>query len=247
MNKLVEQVMKSDKIKKYIRTICKRYDLIDDLFQFCILQLMEKNVNSLINILNETNKSIEDYFIGMIVLQYNSNTSEFYKQYINYGFTKSISIKEITTEEVNDDFNLEERIEKDVKEDILLNKIEIAMIKADPFKIDMFKLKYYENMTYKEISEYYNISQKSVINRINSVKNSLKKGLNNDMLFSDLRKKDHELRRIKQGKILITDTIKKEIYDKYEAGNTKISLSKEYEISYPTLLSIIKKQEEQNK
>lgn len=243
MNKLVEQVMRSDKIKKYIRTICKRADLIDDLFQFCILQLLEKNIINLSKILKDTNKTIEDYFIGIIVLQYNSNTSEFYKQYVNYGFTKSISIKEITTEEVNDNFNLEERIEKDVREDILLNKIELAMIKADPFKIDMFKLKYYEDMTYKQISQYYNISQKSVINRINGVKNSLKKGLNNDMLFSDLRKKDHELRRIRQGKVLITNIIKKEIYDKFEAGNTKLSLSKEYEVSYPTILSIIKKQQ----
>jgi hypothetical protein len=239
MNDYINIILKSKKVKNYLKKICTRNDIIDDLFQFCILCLLEKDINSLNLILKNSNKNIEDYFIGIIVLQYKSNTSQFYKEYINCGFNKSISIKEIN-EDINNYHNIDEEKIDDSVRDSLIQKIDKAIISADPFKIDLFKLKYYEDWTYREISIYYNISMDSVINKIKSVKKYIKNTLNKNIEYSELRRKDHEIRRIKQGKIIITNDIKKQIYNEFIIGNTKISLSKKYQLSYPIIIKIIK-------
>ncbi len=235
MNKHIETILNSIKIKKFINIICNKADLKDDLFQFCILKLLEKDINKLNGILSNTNKSVEDYFLGMLVYQIRSNTSEFYKVYRNYGFTKSVFI------DVDYIFDILEYEETEyVEDDILISKVDSAMLRCDPLKIDLFKMKYYEDKTYKEISEYYNINIDSVINKVKSVKKSIKDMLNSEMSFSELRKKDHELRRVRLGKIAITDEVKQDIFNRYINGEKKVNLAKEYQISYPLVIKIIK-------
>lgn len=241
MNKYALQVVNSKKVKNYIRYVCSkqnRYDLIDDLFQYCLIQFLNKDVVEFS--IKISGKSVEDYFIGIIMNQMKSNTSGFFQEYRNNGFPKVITTTNDVLEFVQDENSLTDKIIKEVNEDILLKKINDAMLKCDPFKIDLFKMKYYEDKTYKEISEYYNINIDSVINKIKSVKKNIKDMLDQNLQFGDIRRRDHELRRERQGKIAITLDIKEEIYNKNKSGVTKVKLSADYQISYPQVIKIIK-------
>ena len=229
MNKYALLIVNSNKVSKCLTTLCKDKDMKNDLFQFCILKLLDKDELKFKKLVD--NNSVEDYFIGMLYNQMNSNTSEFFKVYKNNGFNKNVYINDMTFDTPDIEFDIEERINKDIEQDLLIKRINDGILKCDPLKIDLFNKKYFEDMTYQEISEYYNIKRRSVINKINTVKRQIKCMFNQNVDFSELRRIDHRNRRILLGKILITDDVKKDIIRRFDNGETKTQLSIEYQLS----------------
>jgi len=238
MEKYVNILINSKKIDNFVNKLCRdqgRLDLKEDLFNFCILQLLEKDL-ARINIID-----IEYYFMGIVENQMKSDTSEFYKQYRNSGFTRKflrMSNEPFEVEYVDTGKNKMDLIEESLETDYLLNRIDRAILSCHPLKIDMFKMKYYEDKTYKEIAEYYNIHISSVKYRISSVKKQVIDILEQRYCFKTTLRS--QTRRINAGKLLITDKMKLDICKKYKNGATKKDLSNEYELSYPTMLKLIK-------
>jgi RNA polymerase sigma factor (sigma-70 family) len=242
MNQLIMIIINSKKVKKFIKSICHgqlRWDLEEDLLQFCLLQLMEKDIQKLQPIIQQN--KIEDYFIGIMINQMNSSSSEFYKMYRNSGFTKGniVSTSELDME--YDHFNLDEKIKEEAKEDLLLEKIKKAMMTCNPLKVEVFKKKYFEDMTAKEVALFYNIRVDTVNYYVKSVKKTIKDLLNQGIPFSQIKKKDHNNRRMRMGKPPITDELIQEAIERNKEGEKKISLAHEYQIAYPYLIKITKK------
>ena len=237
MNQYVNQIINSKKIERTIIYLCmkqQRLDLVKDLFQFCLVEFLEKDISKLILTTN-----IETYFISIVINQINSNTSEFYKEYRNSGFNRNNKTSNIIIDPIYED-TLDDIIRDNIREETLLKEINRAILACDPFKIDLFKMKYFDNKTYKEISQFYNISEKRVVNKISSVKKDIINILNQVDTQSEIKIKMWRLRRKQQGKIEITEDIKKEIVNRYKFGERTRILSKEYQLSLPTILKIIK-------
>lgn len=259
MNQYVIQISNSMKVRRYLKILCSRqnrYDLMEDLFQFCIIKLMEKDIDVLNDKLNTSNKTVEDYFIGILVNQLRDTNSDFYKTYRNYGFPKSILVDfnfvdnlddpddmetkiDKNTISIYDDVLIEDIINKEADDLVLLNRIDRAISTCDPLKVDLFKMFYIDGKTYIEISKYYNIGIHSTISRIKTVRRSVKGLLNKSL--SEIRRNENVNRRLKAGKIIITDEVKVEIINRFNNGETKLKLSKEYQLSYPSILKIINK------
>jgi len=237
---LIDIIYKSKKIRQFLPKICgSRYQYKDDLMQFCIIKLMEKDIDKLNDKLISQKKTLEDYFIGILVNQIRSNDSEFFRVYINGGFTKSISINDNFDNEPYTDSSIDDKINKELVDDYKLSKLETILLGCDPINVDLFRMRYYEDKTYREISEYYNISHRSVIWRINSIKKKVKYILQNTS-YSEVKRKERDLIRQKEGKLVITDNIKKEIYLRFKSGDTKTLLAKEYQTSNTNIAKIIK-------
>ena len=234
MNKYIHLLLTSKKVKNFIKKNCfnqGRPDLEKDLLQFCIVKLLDKDEAPPLN-----EKNIEDYFIGIVRNQIVSNTSEFYKDYRNGGFGMKVKL------ESDDYFNLESEDETDYdwQKDKKLDSIEKALLYCDPLKVDLFKMKYYEERSYLEIAHFYNIKIASVRNKVSAVRTCLKNILLQGADYSRFGKKQNHQRRIKQGKLPITDEVIIEMIKKWKSGTTKKELSIFYQVSYPFILKIIK-------
>lgn len=238
----IEQLYKSKKVNNYLYKICgSRLHLKNDLLHYCILELLEKDLEILNEKLKKENKTLEDYFIGICVNSIKSNTSNFFKQYINSGFNKNISIKENDSELnlIDDNIDIKDKLYEESKEDLLLIKIDKCLLGLNPIDVEIFRRKYYDNMTDSEISEYYNIKLSTIRMKIFRIKKDLKIRLlngnnsNKNIEWNKLREK--------QGKPSITNDTINDIRVEFKMGESKINLSKKYKLSYPFILKIINK------
>lgn len=177
MNEYVTEIYYSKKVKKYLGIICKdKMDLREDLFYFCISKIIEMDKDDLDCRLLKSKKSVVDYFIGMAVFNINSNTSEFFKIYRNHGFTKSFQLDEDYNNwlDIEDSFDIEDRILRDKQKDILLKRVKEATMLCDPINLEIFKKFYYDDMNKKDIAEYYSMTVRAVVRRLNKIKLQLR-------------------------------------------------------------------------
>jgi RNA polymerase sigma factor (sigma-70 family) len=170
-------ILKSKKVKDYIYRACNkqgRYDLREDLFYYCIEELLEKDPSDFKNF-NE----VERYFIGMIVNQMNSDTSQFYKLFRNNGFTKSVNnVLNIADIDITqNELDKEQLIKIDKDTQVNLELINKSLLACDPLKVVMFRMYYIDNMSYEEISSYYSIRITSVKYSVKKIRNELKRML----------------------------------------------------------------------
>lgn len=228
----IEDIYLSSRVRLITTRICikqGRYDLIDDLLNFCMMKLIEKDI-----------EVDEDYFIGMVVNQMSSNTSEFYRIYRNYGNSNKFITNEVVEDIIEDNiFNIDKRILNDINDDKKLNDIKKAMLLCDPLKVELFKMKYYDCLSHKEISEFYNIPIRSVIKMVKSVRENIRVLLNSSFSREEVIKRRNELRRLNESKILMDRDRINIIVDDFNSGLTKKTLSYKYNVSYPFILKII--------
>lgn len=168
-------ILKSKKISDYIRRACmkqNRYDLQEELLYYCISELLEKNPIDF-----KSYSEVERYFIGIVMNQMNSDTSKFYRLYRNNGFTKSVSnvidICDIDIEEIELDKDKLVQIDKELQ--VKLDIINKTLLACNPFNVDIFKMRYLDDMSFEDISNYYGIKKDSVKYRVKRVRNELKK------------------------------------------------------------------------
>ena len=86
MNRILMYLNSSEYIKGWLNTICKEKQHREDLFQFCLIQITNENIDKLNDLLYKND--LDKYFITVIKNQYKSDKSYFYKQYVNNGFYK---------------------------------------------------------------------------------------------------------------------------------------------------------------
>lgn len=168
LNNILIYINNNKNINGWIYTICKRRDLINDLKQHCILELCKEDIDRLNNLYNLGD--LEKFFIQIVRNQYNSTNSSFFKEYVNSGFWSKdfIVYDDITKYEAN--MIEENEIDIELKNKNLVKKINLILLKADPFKVDLFKMKYFDKKSYNYISDYYGISYQVVRNKIRSVR-----------------------------------------------------------------------------
>ena len=178
MNKILLYINNSQYIKGWLNSICKEIHYRDDLFQHCLIQITNEELERLNDLY--INGNLDKYFIQIMRNQYKSNKSYFYKEYINNGFYNSDFIK--LGRNVSDFKTLyfdNNNDNEETKDDENLNKIKQILDKADIINRELFIKMYFEEMSYKEISEYYGIKYQNVRLRILKVKNFIKDTIKN--------------------------------------------------------------------
>jgi len=171
MNEILLYINNSEYIRGWLKTICKDIDLREDLFQHCLLEISREDINKLYKLYNK--KHLDKYFIQIMRFQYKSTSSSFFKEYINNGFWDKDFIKGIGFGDLKDNDYIDNEyleINKDIKNKMLVVLIDNLLLKTDPLKVSLFKMKYYEGKSYNEISEYYGINYQVIRNKIIDVR-----------------------------------------------------------------------------
>ena len=162
----------SEYIRGWLRTICKDKSLRDDLFSHCLLQISnekEERLNSLY-----IKGDLDKYFIQIMRFQYKSNSSSFYKEYVNMGFWNKDFINLFQNiSQFEDSFYEVDEISKEVENNSLIKLIDGILVGSNPINRELFYKKYYEDKSYKEIAEYYGLSYQVVRLRVKSVRDYL--------------------------------------------------------------------------
>ena len=173
LNKILIYLNDSEYIRGWLKTICKDEQYREDLFQHCLIQIINEELEKINEIYLDNN--LDKYFIQIMRNQYNSNKSYFYKEYRNNGFYNKDFIK--LGNNITEFKRLYFDYDKDdyeTKDDENLNRIKSILDKADIINRELFIKMYFEGMSYKEISNYYGINYQNVRLRILKVKNYIK-------------------------------------------------------------------------
>jgi hypothetical protein len=168
LNDILTYINSNKNVDGWIYTISKRRDLIGDLKQHCLLELSKEDLPKLVRLYNSGD--LEKYFVQLIRNQYNSTSSSFFKEYVNSGFWSKDFVIYDDLSQYEDIIFEREVIDTEVKNKDLVRLIEAILMRADPLKVDLFRMKYFEHKSYNEISNYYGINYQVVRNKIRSVR-----------------------------------------------------------------------------
>ena len=146
-----------------VKRICKGHPLYDELYQECILILLEYNQEKLQGILDRN--QLKFFFISIILRQYISNSSPFHVKFRKHAANRSdadVYNMDITDEE-----------EYDHSKDELIKYIENEITQKDWYTKEILKLKFKDGMSYRQISKLTNIPPTSIYNTVNKARKEI--------------------------------------------------------------------------
>ncbi len=104
-NKIIAQIVKDGKFLKICQNITHNSELYKDLFQECILILLEKDEDLICEL--HLKDELRAYFIRIVQNSFNSSTSPFYKKY-----RKQLEVKkEDSSEDIESQYDYERIVE----------------------------------------------------------------------------------------------------------------------------------------
>lgn len=147
-----------------VKNITKGNELADDLYQECILVLLEYKDKDKIQQLVDSNQ-LKYFFISIAIRQYISTTSPFHTKYRKHQ--QNTSDKDVYQLPIEDD-----QYDHDI--DTLINYINKEKETQSWYTKKMLELKFEHNMSYREISKMTQIPLTSCYNTINTFRNKVK-------------------------------------------------------------------------
>ena len=157
---IMDYVYNSKTINNIFSSIIQNKDKRDLMKSDVYLMLCELDEKKLLIMYD--NGKIDGFIAKIILNQWNSNTSDFYKNWKNGGFRKSLT-------KDSGEFNIELSNEVEaVSYSRYVNDINIIINNMHWYHKTLFELYYKEGLTYKQISDTTEI-------KIISVRNSIKK------------------------------------------------------------------------
>lgn len=162
-----------DYLVKYSGFFCKNpEDLVGDM----VLYIEKKYKKTLTKIINSG--KMMNLFKRSIYFQINSNTSYYYKEYVNGGFTKKYNFTTIKDEEVDESF-IGEKIEIEEKMDAIENELKTIEYKYIDHRL--FELYFYDGFTYRKIEELTGINYSTIYKSVQKVREELIEKINNKL------------------------------------------------------------------
>lgn len=154
-----------DKIKETAYNIANENDY-EDLLHFVIEELYKCNKDKINDII--INKDMRWYIIRIMVNQYHSKTSRYYKKYKKYYDYQVCIINDSITNSVPDNIK-----DKEIIED-RLNWIEKKLKNLHWFDAEIFKLYYSNSHSLNSLSKATKINRNTIYHSVNKVKKYLK-------------------------------------------------------------------------
>jgi DNA-directed RNA polymerase specialized sigma24 family protein len=147
-----------------VKNITKGSELTDDLYQECILILLEyKDPNKIQELIN--NNQLKYFFISIVIRQYVSTTSPFHTKYRKHAAnTSDVDVYQMPVQDEEYDHDI----------DTLINYINKEKDTEAWYTKKMIELKFNENMSYRDISKMTGIPVTSCFNTINTFRKKVK-------------------------------------------------------------------------
>jgi hypothetical protein len=168
---ILEYVYNSRTINSIFNGIIMNKDMRELMKSDIYLILCEMDDEKLEDMYN--NGKIDGFIAKLALNQWNSNTSDFYKNWRNGGFRKSLT-------KDSGEFNIEPKEdEESVPYSKYIKDIDIILNNIHWYHKTLFELYYKEGLTYKQISDSTEIKIISVRNSIKKTTIEIKKQLKN--------------------------------------------------------------------
>jgi len=146
------------------KNITKNHQLTDDLFQHCVIILLEYPTDKMSVIVK--NKHVKFFFIGIVINNWSSSTSPFHKTFRNPNTQYIENEIEIEDEPYSDDF--EEKLE------FLTNMLD----KEHWYIQKLVEMKGRQAMSYQQIKELTGIPRSSLFSTFDKFRNKVNKEYN---------------------------------------------------------------------
>lgn len=181
MSDILSYIYKSSRIRCYISNLLSKNRNYmfnsDDVMSHTLLEISKKEISILLELYNT--KKLEIFTKGVIRNQLKSNNSSLHKEYsLVYKSgekNKLSSIDDYDFKYQNDDY--------DSEIDITISKIEEYLLSIEPTKALLFKLYYYESMTYSDIAREIGIDKQVVRLNVIKVLNTIRQKIDDNLEY----------------------------------------------------------------
>ena len=174
MNKtdVLNCVAKDSNYLNYCKRVAAGYESFEDLYQFCFLELSQKEESYLVE--KFQSGELIKIFAGIAYKSYNSTTSPFYKAYQKY-YT-------LHTKKLDNEVNTvtEKSSKKTLSESIVNREIELFRLESpsNEYAVSLFEV-YLECKSFRELEKktgiYYRTAHKTIQKLRNEIKNRCQK------------------------------------------------------------------------
>lgn len=147
-----------DELKQITRNITKNNELWDELFHFCLEIVLTYDTDKINTILDKGH--LKYFFVSILLRQWNSSTSPFYKVYRKDKFSDIDDTIDIAAEEY--DFEIDEKIDY----------IEHKLNNEHWYVQKVIEMK--KDLSYGQISEITKIPRSSLFNTVNKFRKEIK-------------------------------------------------------------------------
>jgi len=165
---IISEMYTSKELRDYCLKVCKDKYMADDLLSYSFEQLLLKDDKFITE--KYSDKTLNNYFAGIVYKSFNFPTSAFYKQYIAWQHTQII-IDDIVFDETNVDSVDSLVNERDVEREILIyeKRSEKCWYEASVFRL------YLKYGNLRDLSMAISIPVTSLSHSINNIKKYLSK------------------------------------------------------------------------
>lgn len=141
---------------KEIKKICKGHFLYEELYQECIIILLEYDKEKIQGLIDR--EQLKFFFISIVIRQYISTTSPFHVKFRKHA--QNSSEKDVYNMEIQDE-------EYDHQKDELINFINEQKNAEEWYTKELLRLKFEEGLSYRKINKLTKIPTTSIYNTIN--------------------------------------------------------------------------------
>ena len=149
-------------LKKVVKNITKNNELADDLFHYCLVILLEYDRVKMDEIVRKNH--VKYFFISILLKQWNSSTSPFYKEY-RKSVAKSVEYFEIYDV-------IDEEYDHQTDEKIAFIKEELK--NESWYTQQVMKLKGEDGLSYGDINKLTKIPRSSLFGTVDNFRNKVK-------------------------------------------------------------------------
>jgi len=179
INIVYDVIANDNKLKKDIKKLCKNHHAWEDLYQDTLLYVFSLDKNKLHEIL--LNGNLAGYVAQIVMNQFNSKTSEFYRKYRKQELTgvplftpqsdtEFMNCENIITEKLSEEINLDElffdkKVNKLIYDDY--NNYNQLIINKDKFEIRLKEISTPKQFQIYNLHKNYQIKLKDIAKNIN--------------------------------------------------------------------------------
>jgi DNA-directed RNA polymerase specialized sigma24 family protein len=161
LNKYIQDNYQS--LKQVVMNITRNHELADELFHYTLTIMLEYDQKKMDEIVNK--KHAKFFFISILINQWNSSTSPFYKQYRKHNIS------------IDENFDLPDNDEYDYEIDNKIDYIEEELSKEHWYTDKVVRMK--AEMSYQEIKELTGIPRSSLFATVNKFRTKIKNNYKN--------------------------------------------------------------------